>query len=128
MQWKALDAAVRQLNSSPQKVLLDAGAWPHPLALHRQRFLAENFPRGTTLAPVQVGEIGIDLPVADVVAYSVDDITPNEVDDPLSVGMLDDGRIPTAIHIPPPRLPATRPTTTPKNTPPPPPPPPPPGP
>src|SRR3546814_10716572 len=65
MQWKALDAAVRQLNSSPQKVLLDAGAWPHPLALHRQRFLAENFPRGTTLAPVQVGEIGIDLPVAD---------------------------------------------------------------
>src|SRR3546814_13493241 len=108
MQWKALDAAVRQLNSSPQKVLLDAGAWPHPLALHRQRFLAENFPRGTTLAPVQVGEIGIDLPVADVVAYSVDDITTNEVDDALSVGMLEDGRIRIGIHIAAPGLAVTR--------------------
>src|SRR3546814_8070038 len=92
MQWKALDAALRQLNSSPHKVLLDAGAWPHPLALHRQRFLAENFPRGTTLAPVKVGALGIDMPVADVVAYSVVYITTTEVDTAFSAGMLEDRR------------------------------------
>jgi len=99
MSWKALDAAVRQLNSSPDKVLLDAGAWPHPLALHRQRFLAEHFPRGTRLPGVQPGNTGAELPLADVLAYSVDDITTNEVDDALSVALLDGDMVQVGIHI-----------------------------
>lgn len=108
MQWKAFDAAVHQLNSSPEKVLLDAGAWPHALALHQQRFLAENFPRGTQLAPVTVEQSGENLPLADVVAYSVDDITTNEVDDALSVVLSDDDHIRVGIHIAVPALTITR--------------------
>jgi exoribonuclease-2 len=104
MQWKALDAAVHQLNSSPEKVLLAAGAWPHELALHRQRFLAENFPRGAELAQVAVDPVGQDLPLADVTAYSVDDISTNEVDDALSVVQTDDSHIRVGIHIAVPAL------------------------
>ena len=44
-QWKALDAACAKLGKTPDRLLLDLGAWPHALALQR-RFLAVNFPRG----------------------------------------------------------------------------------
>lgn len=108
MQWKALDAAVRQLATTPEKLLLDAGAWPHPLALHRVRFLAANFPRGTTLPPVEVGAPGGDLPLSDVIAYSVDDISTTEVDDAISVTMQGDDRALIGIHIAVPALAVTR--------------------
>jgi exoribonuclease-2 len=108
MQWKALDAAVRQLGTSPEKLLLDAGAWPHPLALHRARFLAANFPHGTTLPPIEIEAPGTSLPLSDAVAYSVDDISTTEVDDALSVTMQDDGRALIGIHIAAPGLAVTR--------------------
>ncbi|TAM88378.1 MAG: RNB domain-containing ribonuclease [Candidimonas sp.] len=108
MQWKALEAAVRQVGTSPEKLLLDAGAWPHPLALHRARFLAANFPHGTALPPIEVGTPGVDLPVADVVAYSVDDVGTNEVDDALSVTTQGNGRARIGVHIAAPGLAITR--------------------
>lgn len=43
-QWKALDAACARLGKSPDRLLLELGAWPHALALHKRRFLAVNFP------------------------------------------------------------------------------------
>ncbi|HEU0229796.1 MAG TPA: ribonuclease catalytic domain-containing protein [Burkholderiaceae bacterium] len=108
MQWKALDAAVKQLATTPEKLLLEAGAWPHPLALHRARFLAANFPHGTTLPPVEVGTPGGDLPLSDVIAYSVDDISTTEVDDAISVTMQGDDRALIGIHIAVPALAVTR--------------------
>src|SRR5690606_8463381 len=38
-QWKALDAACARMQKSPERLLLELGAWPHALALHKQRFL-----------------------------------------------------------------------------------------
>jgi exoribonuclease-2 len=108
MQWKALDAAVRQLGTSPERLLLDAGAWPHPLALHRERFLAANFPHGTALPPIEVSPPGHDLPLSDVVAYSVDDVSTTEVDDAISVTPQEGSRALIGIHIAVPALAVTR--------------------
>ena len=45
--WKALDAACAATRQTPERLLLSLGAWPHALALHKGRFLATHFPRGT---------------------------------------------------------------------------------
>lgn len=106
--WKALEIACARTHKSPDRLLLDLGAWPHALALHQRRFLAQNFPRGVEFAPIEVPAIERDLPLADVLAYSVDDITTTEIDDALSVTELDDGMIRVGIHIAAPGLSVTR--------------------
>ncbi|MGP1613634.1 MAG: ribonuclease catalytic domain-containing protein [Pollutimonas bauzanensis] len=108
LQWKAFEAAVEQLRTTPEKLLLQLGAWPHALALHQHRFMATNFPRGTQFAPVQLGGFGADLPLADVIAYSVDDSSTIEVDDALSVTQLGGGIVRIGIHIAAPGLAVTR--------------------
>lgn len=99
LQWKAFEAAVEQLRTSPEKLLLRLGAWPHALAIHQHRFMSANFPKGAEFGPVQVGEYGADLPLADVEAYSVDDTSTTEVDDALSVVPLGDDLVQIGIHI-----------------------------
>lgn len=106
--WKALDAACAQRQTSPERLLLDAGAWPHALALHKGRFLANYFPRGTDFAPCDVPKIARELPFADVEAYSVDDINTTEIDDALSVTQLPDGHLRVGIHIAAPGLSVTK--------------------
>lgn len=107
-QWKAFEAAVAQLGTSPEKLLLKLGAWPHPLALHRYRFLALNFPKGVAHPQQTISTVGEDLPIAQVEAYSVDDTTTTEVDDALSVTALPDGKTRIGIHIAAPGLLVTR--------------------
>jgi len=106
--WKALDAACTQRQTSPERLLLDAGAWPHALALHKGRFLATHFPRGTGFAPCEVPDIGRTLPLAEVEAYSVDDVSTTEIDDALSVTRLTDGNLCVGIHIAAPGLAVTK--------------------
>ncbi|PLC50429.1 ribonuclease II [Pollutimonas subterranea] len=108
LQWKAFEAAIEQLHTNPEKLLLQLGAWPHALAVHQHRFMTANFPKGTQFAPVQVGEIAADLPMADVVAYSVDDTSTTEVDDALSVTPLDSDTVRIGVHIAVPGLAVTR--------------------
>lgn len=108
MAWKAMDAACQQLQKSPERLLLDLGAWPSPLALHKARFLAANFPRGTGFGDITVPDLGADLPLADAQAYSIDDITTTEIDDALSVQRLDDGWLRVGIHVAVPGLAVTR--------------------
>jgi len=106
--WKALEAACARLQKSPERLLLELGAWPSPLALHRRRFLAVHFPRGTGFAPVEVPPIGRELPLADAEIYSVDDVTTTEIDDALSVTPLPDGRVRVGVHVAAPGLSVTR--------------------
>jgi len=108
LQWKAFEAAVAQTGSTPERLLLKLGAWPHPLALHRHRFLSQYFPKGIDFPPIDVGHPDWDLPLADVEAYSVDDITTTEVDDALSVSALPDGTVRIGVHIAAPGLLVTR--------------------
>ena len=106
--WKALDAACAATRQTPERLLLSLGAWPHALALHKGRFLATHFPRGTHFNEVALTVVGQDLPLAEVQAYSVDDITTTEIDDALSVSTLPDGNVRVGIHIAAPGLAVTR--------------------
>ncbi|MGB6104774.1 MAG: ribonuclease catalytic domain-containing protein [Pusillimonas sp.] len=108
LQWKAFEAAVDKVGTSPEKLLLSLGAWPHALALHQHRFLSANFPQGTQFPPITLGDIGGDLPLADVIAYSVDDSSTIEVDDALSVTPLAGDTVRIGIHIAAPGLAVTR--------------------
>jgi exoribonuclease-2 len=104
MGWKAFEAAVARLNTTPEKLLLSLGAWPHPLALHQSRFLATHFPKGTGFPAVQMPVLSDDLPHADVEAYSIDDSQTFEVDDALSVATLEPGIVRVGVHIAAPSL------------------------
>lgn len=108
MQWKAFDAACTQLQKTPERLLLDLGAWPHPLALHKRRFLAVNFPKGVGFPAMDVPTIERELPLAEGEIYSVDDVTTTEIDDALSVSALPDGKIRVGIHVAAPGLAITR--------------------
>lgn len=108
LQWKAFDAAVQQSGLTPERLLLKLGVWPHPLALHRHRFLAANFPKGTQWPAVELREYGTDLPIAEVIAYSIDDSHTIEIDDALSVRLIDDQTIEVGVHIAVPALAITR--------------------
>lgn len=108
MEWKAFEAAVDALGTSPEKLLLSLGAWPHALALHQHRFMSAHFPKGTQFAPVELGSVGGDLPLANVTAYSVDDSSTIEVDDALSISEQDGDIATIGIHIAAPGLAVTR--------------------
>ena len=106
--WKALETACAQTQKTPERLLLDLGAWPHALALHKGRFLATHFPRGTSFPACEISEQGKELPLADVQAYSIDDISTTEIDDALSISTLPDGNVRVGIHIAAPGLAVTR--------------------
>lgn len=108
MQWKALDAACARLQKSPDRLLLELGAWPNPLALLKRRFLATHFPRGTGFPETPLPPLDRELPLADAEIYSIDDITTTEIDDGLSVTSLPDGQIRVGIHIAAPGVLVTR--------------------
>jgi len=71
--------------------------------LHYARFLFEYFPKGSGFPPVQIPAVR-DLPLADVQAFSIDDVTTTEIDDALSVVKLADGNWRVGIHIAAPGL------------------------
>ena len=106
--WKAFDAACAKLQKTPERLLLDLGAWPHALALHKRRFLATHFPRGTGFPELTVPPVERELPLADAEIYTIDDVTTTEIDDGLSVAMLPDGRVRVGVHIAAPGLVVTR--------------------
>lgn len=102
--WKAFDAACKQLQQTPDRLLLTLGAWPHALALHQAKFEAMNFAQGVGFPAVELPRIERNLPVSAAVAYSVDDITTTEIDDALSVTTLANGHVCVGIHIAAPGL------------------------
>ncbi|HJH24672.1 MAG TPA: RNB domain-containing ribonuclease [Paenalcaligenes hominis] len=105
LEWKAFDAAVKELNCSPEQLLLDLNAWSSPLALHRHRFFSQHFPRGTDFPDIELGtEWGTDLPVAAVTAYSIDDAGTTEIDDALSIQELAPHQWRVGVHIATPGL------------------------
>jgi len=106
--WKAFDAACTQLGKTPERLLLDLGALPHALAVHQRRFLGTHFPKGTDFPAFDWTPPTPDLPLAEVVAYSVDDASTTEIDDALSVQTLANGHIQVGVHVAAPGLGVTR--------------------
>jgi len=103
IEYKALSAACTELQTTPERLMLDAGGIASPKDLHLARFLFEHFPKGTKFPAVPLPKAP-SLPVADVQAFSIDDATTTEIDDAFSVVTLADGKVRVGIHIAAPAL------------------------
>ncbi|HUF81108.1 MAG TPA: ribonuclease catalytic domain-containing protein, partial [Burkholderiales bacterium] len=104
LEWKALEEACTRLKLTPLRLLERCGGVPSSLDYHLDRFLFECFPRGVAFPDVLPAPVPGDLPLAEVEAFSIDDVTTTEIDDALSVTRLPDGRLRVGIHIAAPAL------------------------
>jgi exoribonuclease II len=107
IEWKALDAASAANNISIPKLLEKCGAIPSSHDYHVNQFLLEYFPEGTgfgSLDPKIELNDPLDLPVANITAFSIDDATTTEIDDAFSVTPLKLGSFRVGIHIAAPAL------------------------
>ncbi len=104
IEYKALAAACAELQTTPERLMLETGGLASVLDLHLSKFLFDYFPKGTGFAPVDLAAQSVDLPVANVQAFSIDDFTTTEIDDAFSVQTLPDGRVQVGIHIAAPGL------------------------
>ena len=98
IEYKALDAAAQELQTTPARLMLSVGAISTARELHMSRFLSACFPRGTGFPDIAI-PTKPQLVSADVQAFSIDDVTTTEIDDAFSVRELDDGKIRVGIHI-----------------------------
>ncbi|HEV2611545.1 MAG TPA: RNB domain-containing ribonuclease [Noviherbaspirillum sp.] len=103
IEYKALEAACSELQTTPQRLMLSVGAIGSPKELHLSKFLSEHFPKGTGFPAIAMPS-SPKLPVAEVQAFSIDDVTTTEIDDAISVTHLDDGKVRVGIHIAAPGL------------------------
>jgi exoribonuclease-2 len=85
-------------------LLQRAGAIASAYQFHWQRFLFDNFPKGTGFPALQAAPVTDDLPLATVAAFSIDDSATTEIDDALSVQGLGTGVVIVGIHIAAPGL------------------------
>ena len=104
IEYKALTQASTELQTTPQRLMLQTGGIASPLDLHLSKFLLEHFPKGTGFAPISLTNKPTELPLADVQAFSIDDYTTTEIDDAFSLRQLDDGTVQIGIHIAAPGL------------------------
>jgi exoribonuclease-2 len=103
-EYKAVVEAARATQTAPLALLQKAGAITSAYQFHWQRFLFDNFPKGTVFPNLQAPEMADALPLANVQAYSIDDSQTTEIDDALSVQGLDTGTVTLGIHIAAPAL------------------------
>ena len=103
-EYKAVVQAARATQLPPLALLQRAGAITSAYEFHWQRFLFDNFPKGTQFPALQAPSATVDLPLADVQAYSIDDSQTTEIDDALSVQGLGSAQITVGIHIAAPGL------------------------
>ncbi len=103
-EYKAVVEAARATQTAPLALLQKAGAINSAYQFHWQRFLFDNFPKGTGFPNLQAPAIADELPLADVKAYSIDDSQTTEIDDALSVQGLGTGTVTLGIHIAAPAL------------------------
>ena len=104
LEWKALEEACEKLKMTPAGVFERCGALPSSGGYHLDRFLFEFFPRGTAFPELPAPVAMQDLPLAEVEAFSIDDVTTTEIDDAFSVTKLPGGNLRIGIHIAAPAL------------------------
>ncbi len=103
-EYKAVVDAARATHLAPLDLLQRAGAIASAYQFHWQRFLFDNFPKGTGFPPLKAPQVVDDLPLAAVSAFSIDDSATTEIDDALSVQGLGTGTVIVGIHIAAPGL------------------------
>tara|TARA_R110001599_G_scaffold64023_3_gene179124 strand:- start:762413 stop:764551 length:2139 start_codon:yes stop_codon:yes gene_type:complete len=103
IEYKALEAACTEMHIAPTRLMLNIGGVASAKDLHFSKFLFECFPRGLDFPVVAIPALP-DLPLAEVRAFSIDDVTTTEIDDAMSVTMLPDGKVKIGVHIAAPAL------------------------
>jgi exoribonuclease II len=103
-EYKAVVEASRATQTAPLALLQGAGAISSDYEFHWQRFLFDQFPKGTGFPALSAPAIKDELPVAHVQAFSIDDSSTTEIDDALSVQGLGSGTVTLGIHIAAPAL------------------------
>jgi exoribonuclease-2 len=103
-EYKAVVEASRASQTAPLTLLQNAGAIASAYDFHWQRFLFDNFPKGTGFPKLEAPAIAEELPLAQVQAYSIDDSQTTEIDDALSLQGLGSGKVVVGIHIAAPGL------------------------
>ena len=103
-EYKAVVEAARNSHTAPLPLLQKAGAITSAYQFHWQRFLFDQFPKGTGFPALQAPAIADELPLATVQAFSIDDSQTTEIDDALSLQGLGSGTVTLGIHIAAPGL------------------------
>ena len=104
LETKALEAACERTGLSAPRLLERCGALPSSRDYHVDRFLFEHFPAGVGFPEGLSVAQPVDLPVASVAAFSLDDATTTEIDDAFSLEPRADGSLRVGIHIAAPAL------------------------
>lgn len=104
IEYKALAEACDLLKTNPQRLMLACGGLATAKDLHLSKFLFENFPKGLAFPAAAIPALPQDLPVAEVQAFSIDDVTTTEIDDAFSVLKLAGNQYRIGIHIAAPTL------------------------
>ncbi|WP_342129989.1 ribonuclease catalytic domain-containing protein [Hydrogenophaga sp. OTU3427] len=103
-EYKAVAEATKLTHLAPLALLEKAGAIASAYQFHWQRFLFDFFPKGTGFPALQAPPVEGELPLATVLAFSIDDSHTTEIDDALSVQGLGSGTVTLGIHIAAPGL------------------------
>jgi exoribonuclease-2 len=103
LEVKAVEAACALTHLSTAHLLHRCGAIQSTHDYHFNRFLFENFPKGTGFPDVSVSGYP-ELPLATVAAFSIDDATTTEIDDAFSLEQIANGNWRVGIHIAAPAL------------------------
>ena len=99
IEYKAVEQASSELQTTPLKLLLSTGAIASAYRWHVDSFLSIHFPRGPGFPPdLPVPVLGDDLPLALAPAFSVDDSATTEIDDAFSV-VQDGDQLRIGVHI-----------------------------
>jgi exoribonuclease-2 len=101
---RAFEQACLQAGLTPPRMFERCGLLPDAQEFHINRFLHEFFPEGIGFQPHAVPRPPDDLPLAEVAAFSLDDVGTTEIDDAFSVGPVSDGIVRIGIHIAAPAL------------------------
>ena len=103
-EYKAVVEASRSSQTAPLTLLQNSGAIASAYDFHWQRFLFDNFPKGTGFPKLEAPAMAQALPLATAQAYSIDDSQTTEIDDALSLEGLGTGTVILGIHIAAPGL------------------------
>ena len=101
---RALEQASAQTGLSAPRLFERCGLLEDSHGYHLGRFLHEFFPKGTTFPAHQAPNPPPELPLADVVVFSLDDAGTTEIDDAFSVTRISEDEWRVGIHIAAPGL------------------------
>lgn len=101
---KAFEQACAQTGLTGARLLERCGRLPDAHAYHLNRFLFEFYPRGTAFATHGPVALPADLPLANVEAFSLDDVGTTEIDDAFSLARVSEDEWRLGIHIAAPAL------------------------